>query len=123
MPDSSPYDFLLVGGGLAGLSVACHLAEAGLLRDRRLLILDRTEKRQNDRTWSYWSRTPTPFDHLAVRTWDCLYFYGDGERLRLPMGDYRYRTIRGIDFYRHARARLAQEPGVKLAECRRAAGG
>ena len=97
---------------MAGLSLACHLAEAGLLRGRRLLVLDRSEKRRNDRTWSYWSHTPTPFDALALRTWDTLCFFGGGQALTLPLGDYRYRTIRGIDFYDYARARLAQEPGV-----------
>jgi lycopene beta-cyclase len=43
------YDFILAGGGLAGLSLACHLANSPL-RDRSILIVDPDTKERNDRT-------------------------------------------------------------------------
>jgi lycopene beta-cyclase len=51
MPD---YDFILSGGGLAGLSLAYHLINSPL-RDRSILIVDKDAKQQNDRTWCFWA--------------------------------------------------------------------
>jgi lycopene beta-cyclase len=76
------------------------------------LIVDHDTKERNDRTWSYWSDRPTPFDDLACRTWDRLHLAGlDGEMF-VNLRRYRYRTIRGSDFYDHARRELAKHPNV-----------
>ncbi len=105
------YDFIIAGAGLSGLSLALHLIDSPL-RDRSILIVDHDDKTRNDRTWSYWSDRPTLFDDLPCRTWDCLHLAGlDGEML-VDLHRYRYCTIRGIDFYEHARQELAQHPNV-----------
>ena len=105
------YDFIIAGAGLSGLSLALHLLNSPL-RDRSILIVDRDDKQRNDRTWSYWSDRSTLFDDLACRTWDRVQLAGlNGERL-VNLRRYRYRTIRGCDFYEHARRELAQRPNV-----------
>jgi lycopene beta-cyclase len=105
------YDFIIAGAGLAGLSLAVHLINSPL-RDRSILIVDHDTKERNDRTWSYWSDRPTLFDGLACRTWDRLHLAGFDGELRVNLRRYRYRTIRGSDFYAHARRELAQHPNV-----------
>ena len=111
-PEPMPnFDFIIAGGGLAGLSLAMQLIDSPL-RDRSILIVDHDTKEHNDRTWSYWSDRPTLFDHLACHTWDQLRLAGlDGERC-VSLPHYRYRTIRGIDFYDRARRELAQRSNV-----------
>ncbi|RZK28105.1 MAG: FAD-dependent oxidoreductase, partial [Hymenobacter sp.] len=59
------YDYLLVGGGAAGLSLAYHLAQEPSLASKRVLLIEPEAKDQNDRTWSFWADAPTPFDGLA----------------------------------------------------------
>ena len=105
------YDFIIAGAGLSGLSLALHLINSPL-RDRSILIVDRDDKQRNDRTWSYWSDRPTLFDDLACRTWDRLHLAGLNGEMRVNLRRYRYRTIRGCDFYEHARRELAQQPNV-----------
>ena len=61
------YDFILAGGGLAGLSLACHLVNSPL-RDSPILSVDPDTKERNDRTWSYWTRQPGLFDGAATQT-------------------------------------------------------
>ncbi len=106
-----PYDYIIAGAGLAGLSLAQHLIDSSD-RDRSILIVDHDPKERNDRTWSYWSDRPTLFDGVACRTWDQLHLAGLNGELRVPLRRYRYRTIRGSDFYEHARRELAQHPNV-----------
>jgi len=105
------FDFIIAGGGLAGLSLAIQLINSPL-RNRSILIVDHDAKERNDRTWGYWSDRSTLFDHLACRTWDRLRLAGLNGELRVTLQRYRYRTIRGIDFYEHARRELAQLPNV-----------
>ncbi len=107
------YDYILAGGGLAGLSLACHLVNSPL-RDRSILIVDPDTKERNDRTWSYWTRQPGLFDGAVTHAWDSLRFVGNGVETIVPLGDYRYKTIRGDDFYRFARQLLAASPNVEF---------
>jgi lycopene beta-cyclase len=111
MTMNTHYDLIIAGAGLAGLSLAHHLINSPL-RDRSILIVDPDLKERNDRTWSYWSDRPTPFDGLACRTWDRLHLAGLNGEMTVNLRRYRYRTIRGSDFYDHVRRELAQHPNV-----------
>ncbi len=105
------FDIIIAGAGLAGLSLAYHLINSPL-RDRSILIVDPDPKDRNDRTWSYWSDRPTPFDGLACRTWDRLQLAGLNGEMLVDLGRYRYHTIRGCDFYYQVRRELAQHSNV-----------
>ncbi len=108
------YDFVLAGGGLAGLSLACRLAETPAFDGRSILIVEQDAKTRNDRTFSFWSDQPGPFDAAISRSWDRLRVAGPHGVQDLDLGAYRYHTIRGLDFYRHAQQRLAQHANVEL---------
>ena len=112
MPEAAPdvYDYLLVGGGAAGLSLAYHLAQEPRLAGQRVLLIEPETKTQNDRTWSYWADAPGPFDHLARGQWHQLAFRAPGFARVLPLGPYRYYSIRGLDFYNFVHAALAVRP-------------
>ncbi len=104
MPD---YDYILSGGGLAGLSLAYHLINSPL-RERSILIVDKDAKQQNDRTWCFWVQQPAWFDAIAFRVWHRLRFVGDDFSREYDLAPYRYQMIRGIDFYNFTRENLAQ---------------
>ncbi len=112
---SKRYDFVIAGGGLAGLSLAYHLAHSSL-RDASVLIVDRDAKTRNDRTWCFWTRQPTLFDGIVQREWRRFQFVGEQFDQEIDLGDYRYKLIRGIDLYRQARADLSTCPRVEFLQ-------
>ncbi len=107
------YDIILAGGGAAGLSLACHLVHSPL-RDRRVLIVEQGTKDQDDRTWCFWTDQPTLFDDIVSRSWSQLQVLGEHFAKTLDLHVYRYKMIRGIDFYRFARQTLATYPHVEF---------
>jgi lycopene beta-cyclase len=112
---SNVYDYILAGGGLAGLSLASYLVE-GPLKNRTLLIIDQEPKNKNDRTWCYWSNTPTLFDSLAVQKWGKLRFVSDDFQRTYILEPYTYNLIRGIDLYNATRSKLAALPNVTFVQ-------
>jgi lycopene beta-cyclase len=109
------YDYLMLGGGAAGLGLAFALVNSQL-SDRKILIVDKDSKTSNDRTWSFWTPSPTPFDRMAFRVWDSLEFKSPGFQKCFQLEPYHYQTIRGIDYYRSIRAELAKFPNVHLMQ-------
>ena len=113
----SQYDFIIAGGGAAGLSLAYHLLHSPL-RDRSLLVVDKDAKERNDRTFAFWADRPTPFDDVVYRSWNQLRFAGDSLEKVIPLGDFRYQMIRSIDYYQFVRGDLSTHPNVKLLQGR-----
>jgi lycopene beta-cyclase len=109
------YDYLMLGGGAAGLGLAFALVNSQL-SNRKILIVDKDSKTSNDRTWSFWTPSPTPFDRMAFRVWDSLEFKSPGFQKCFQLEPYHYQTIRGIDYYRSIRAELAKFPNVHLMQ-------
>jgi lycopene beta-cyclase len=111
------YDIILAGGGAAGLSLACHLTRSPL-RDRRVLIVEQDSKDRDDHTWCFWTDRPTLFDDIVCRSWSQLQVLGEHFAKTLDLQAYRYKMIRGIDFYRFARACLEEHPHLDFLQGR-----
>jgi len=114
---SSRYDYVIAGAGAAGLSLAYHLNRAGLT-DRRILLLDRAPKTEDDRTWCFWEAGAGPFEPTVFRSWERIAFHGQGFSGSWPIAPYRYKMIRSLDFYRFMRTWLDSQPNIEreLAE-------
>jgi lycopene beta-cyclase len=101
------YDFAILGGGAAGLSLALALVRSPL-RDKSILIVEKDAKDTNDRTWCFWTDRPTPVNGIARRVWPRLRFQSEGFDQTWDLTPFRYEMVRGLDFYNHARAALEQ---------------
>ena len=106
------YDYLIVGGGAAGLSLAYHIAREPRLAGKKVLLIEPAAKDQNDRTWSFWADEPTAFDGIVAHEWRKIAFRSPGFERVFDLGCYRYKTINGLDYYRFVRRALADKPAV-----------
>ena len=113
---SRDYDVAILGGGLAGLSLAVRLAASPHIRT---LVVEPRRAYRRDRTWSYWRVHDHPFA-AAVATrwerWDVRRPGPDGgvrSAIRTSR-TYPYETIPADALYRLALKLIAAAPHVEL---------
>ncbi|MBB1285417.1 lycopene cyclase [Flavisolibacter sp. BT320] len=95
------YDYIIAGAGCAGLSLAVHMVHQAALQEKRILLVDNASKNHNDRTWCFWEKEAGLFEPVVCKHWDTLWFHSDLYSKALTIDPYRYKMIRGIDFYRY----------------------
>jgi lycopene beta-cyclase len=109
-PTASEYDYLIAGGGAAGLSLAYHIAQEPRLANKKVLLIEPEAKTQNDRTWSFWADEPSLFDGIVAHEWRQIAFRSPGFERIIDLGHYRYKTINGLDYYGFVHRALANNP-------------
>jgi len=109
---TNSYDIILAGAGLSGLTLALELARRPAFKDKKILLLDRDTKLQNDRTWCFWATDAEPLPPVVFKSWDRCRFFSSGFETMMDISPFRYRMVRGIDFYRWAGSELAQYPNI-----------
>lgn len=112
MPQNQ-YDYIIAGTGCAGLSLAVHMIHSGKFTNKKILLVDQQPKTENDRTWCFWEKSPSLFESVVHRQWDHLWFYGEGFYKELSIAPYRYKMIRGIDFYNYCLRLIEQHPNFE----------
>ena len=77
------------------------MLQSGKFKDKQILLIDREEKKHNDRTWCFWETKPGYFDEIVYRQWQKLGFISPEFTSVLNISPYTYKMIRGKDFYDH----------------------
>ena len=107
------YDYIMAGGGCSGLMLALELIKSPL-KGKSVLIIDKEKKTTNDRTWCFWETGDNSLEELVFKSWDIANFYGHGFNQEMDLSPYRYKMIRGIDFYTHAYRELDNYPNFEF---------
>lgn len=98
---SFDYDYIVTGGGCAGLSFIMHVLNEPALQDKRILLLEKESKLANDRTWCFWEKSTGFFENIIYKKWDYAWFHDATYSSLKSLAPYSYKMIRGIDFYTH----------------------
>ncbi|HUC81490.1 MAG TPA: lycopene cyclase family protein [Flavisolibacter sp.] len=110
------YDYIITGTGCAGLSLAMHMIASGNFADKKILLVDAAQKATNDRTWCFWEKEPGLFEPIVHKQWEHLWFYGEEFYKEMPILPYRYKMIRGVDFYHYCFETIKQQPNIQLLQ-------
>jgi lycopene beta-cyclase len=111
--EQNTYNYIIAGGGMAGLSLAFYLNQNTHFKDKKILIIDREEKNINDHTWCFWETGQSPFEEIIAQKWKGVWFHGtDNFSQFLDLEDYTYKMIRGIDFYEYIIPLLKRNPNI-----------
>lgn len=107
-------DFIICGGGMAGLSLAYYLQNSQL-SNASILIIEPQEKNKNDRTWAFWEAKKGTFENILYRKWNTVNFRDASNKIqKLDIGNYQYKLLRGIDFYNFIHTELRKSSNIQF---------
>ncbi|WP_422349803.1 lycopene cyclase family protein [Flagellimonas sp.] len=110
------YDYIIIGAGAAGLLLADALGNDSFFSDKSILILDKDNKSKNDRTWCFWEKGIGDFDGILFKNWPSIFFGGKDLSLSSSITPYRYKMLRGIDFYEEYKSRLNKYSNIQWVQ-------
>lgn len=106
------YDYIIAGGGCAGLSLAYYLSRSPLRDTARILVLDEAPKTRNDKTWCFWSDRALPYTCAGDIGWSEVEFMAPQYHGIESIAPLRYVFIRSLDWYQEVGAELAANANV-----------
>ncbi|WP_339925469.1 lycopene cyclase family protein [uncultured Cyclobacterium sp.] len=93
------YDYIIAGSGLAGLSLLHRLLLDKDLQKKKILVIDKVRKTDNDRTWCFWEKGKGIFERIVHHQWDTLQFFSPEVSKIFELKKYKYKMIQAGDFY------------------------
>ena len=64
------FDYIIIGGGCAGLSLAYELEINHKLKNKTLAIIEPRKKYERDKTWSFWKVFNHNFEDCIIKSWN-----------------------------------------------------
>lgn len=106
-------DLLILGGGLAGLSIAARLARRGV--GGRVIVIEQRARYEDDRSWAFWTPVGSRWACSAEATWQQWRFgVRAGGTVVAAAPQWRYVFIRSLTMYDAAQSAIAANPRVTL---------
>lgn len=112
MSDCTHFDYIIIGNGLAGLQLALKLSEDSCFGDKRIALIDPSEKNMNDKTWSFWQKDETPWNTIIRKSWNQASVITSEKEIDLSLKPYSYHTINALDFYTEAKKQLFTKENI-----------
>jgi lycopene beta-cyclase len=108
------YDYIITGAGSAGLSLLQRMMKHSFFSNKRILLIDKAEKNNNDRTWCFWERQRGVFEDIVYHRWQQADFYSNYFSTRFDLEPYEYKMIRGIDLYATVLNEAKNHPNLEV---------
>ena len=94
------FDYIILGGGCAGLSLAYELDINKKLNNKTLAIVETRDQYKRDKTWSFWKVTDHNFDDCVIKSWNNFSVNSKLGSHEIINKEYPYQTIDSGLFYK-----------------------
>ncbi|MDC0054832.1 lycopene cyclase family protein, partial [Candidatus Pelagibacter sp.] len=108
------FDYIILGGGCAGLSLAYELDINKKLNDKTLAIVETRDEYKRDKTWSFWKVTDHNFDDCVIKSWNNFSINCELGSQEVINKEYPYQTIDSGLFYKKVLNELKQNKNIQF---------
>ena len=107
------YDYVIIGGGCAGLSLAYELDLHKKLKNKKLAIIDPRTNYKRDKTWSYWKVINHNFEDCVKKSWSRFYVTDTSRKNNeSDCSYYPYQSIDSEKFYKKILKKLKKNKNI-----------
>ena len=100
------FDYIIIGGGCAGLSLAYELEIHNKLKDKNLAIIEPRDEYKRDKTWSFWKVFPHNYEDCVKKSWSNFTINSPNETKYVECQETPYQTIDSGLFYNKILSKL-----------------
>ena len=106
------FDYVIIGGGCAGLSLAYELEIHEKLRDKSLAIIEPRDEYKRDKTWSFWKVISHNFDDCVKKNWKNFSINIPEKTNYLDCKNFPYQSIDSGLFYEKINNKLKENKNI-----------
>ena len=106
------FDYVIIGGGCAGLSLAYELEIHKKLRDKSLAIIEPRNEYKRDKTWSFWKVISHNFDDCVKKNWKNFSINIPGKTNYLDCKNFPYQSVDSGLFYEKINNKLKENKNI-----------
>ena len=108
------FNYIIVGGGCAGLSLAYELDLHEKLNDKTLAIVEPRGEYKRDKTWSFWKVNPHNFEDCVKKSWKEFSIKTSSNSKMIKCNNFPYQSIDSGLFYKKINDRLIKNKNIKF---------
>jgi len=108
------FNYIIIGGGCAGLSLAYELEINGRLKDKTLAIIENRKEYKRDKTWSFWKVFDHNFDDCVIKSWNNFTINTLKSSRELKNIKFPYQSIDSGKFYNKISSKLSTNSNVSF---------
>ena len=108
------FDYIIIGGGCAGLSLAFELDTHSKLKDKSLAIIEPRNEYKKDKTWSFWKVFNHNFEDCIIKSWNNFTINTSENSYELSTKKFPYQSIDSGKFYKKINLKLASNSNISF---------
>jgi len=93
------FDYIICGGGASGLLLSNALLSDKYFNDKKILIIEKDSKTDNDKTFGFWNDKESVLDNLVFKEWEYAEFRDSNSHNSFLLSPYKYKMIKSNEFY------------------------
>jgi len=108
------FDYVIIGGGCAGLSLAYELELHNKLLNKTLAIIETRDDYKRDKTWSFWKVFDHNFQDCVIKSWNNFSINTSKASGELRNEKYPYQSVDSEKFYKKINLKLSSNKNIEF---------
>ncbi len=108
------FDYIIIGGGCAGLSLAYELEINNKLKVKTLAIIETRQEYKRDKTWSFWKVFDHNFNDCVIKSWNNFTINTPENSKELTNEKFPYQSIDSGKFYKKINSKLYKNSNISF---------
>ncbi len=108
------FDYVIIGGGCAGLSLAYELDLHQKLNKKKLAIVEPRTEYKRDKTWSFWKVSSHNFEDCVKKSWKEFSIKTSSDSKIIKCDNFPYQSIDSGLFYNKVNEKIRKNKNIEF---------